>query len=216
MGPAHGGDTRGTSQCGNSPCSVLSHPAPHASLPQPCCCSRSCLCTRDREHGTRCHGHGRRVRSHGETAPVQPSTGAGGLAELETHSPAGARSKHPGPQQESPQCQAGPAWALRVSLVSRLRAWHGKHRWPCRQCPAAGGLCSGRCSRAGLGRRGMQEEVVVALQHRWPLPQQHQLCAGTHGTGEGCAGVSPGLVLIPACCSKRPLAWQHLDQVGMK
>lgn len=173
----------------------------------PCAAHRSSSqrwpCTPGREHSTRCHAHG---PAAGRESRVPWGNGAraahhrhqGGPAELEMCSPSGAWNKHPGPQRESPQHQAGRARPHWASLVPRLRIQHGDHhRWPPQPShPAVPGSRralrwesgrGGRCSRAGLGRRGMQEEVV-ALRHRWPLPQQHQLCGRASGDWRGAWG----------------------------
>ena len=60
----------------------------------------------------------------------------------------------------------------------------------------------------------MQEEVV-ALQHRWPLPQQHQLCARASGDWRGVWG---GIALGTGRHRPHPRTplRARLEQVGMK
>lgn len=58
-------------------------------------------------------------------------------------------------------------------------------------------------------------EEVVALQHRWPLPQQHQLSAWASRMGKSVQGIVLSLS-VPSCHSERPQKQQHLGQVGMK
>jgi len=159
---------------------------------------------RPRRHGQRCSripapaatqtalAPGRRAGSRGETPPEQPGTGTGGLCQASR-----APGKNLSPRQGSPQNQVGPRWA---SLTPRSRARHGDHRQPhghpTRQRPV------GSAAGERPGRETQQSRDAGGgggTRHRWPLPQQRQLCAGDQrGVCGDRAGHRPGVVPGPA------------------
>lgn len=165
-----------------------------APLLQPCC--KRCSCTPDREHGTHCRTHG---AATGQESQVPWGHGTRAARHWNRWlwqswrcaAQPGHRASIQAPSRNLPNTRLGLAGCpLSLAHKPGTGSTAGCCSHPTRQCPAAGGALQressrgGRCSRAGLGRRAMREEVV-ALRHRWPLPQQHQLCAGASGDWRG-------------------------------